>query len=358
MQFSIEEQERYQRHFSLSQVGIHGQIKLKSAQLLIVGAGGLGSPIALYLAAAGVGKITIIDDDIVSLSNLQRQILFSTLDIGRSKALVARERLELLNPNVKINALDKRFLKDNASELVRSHDFVIDGTDNFETRYLVNDTCVANGKSFIFGAVGRFDAQVSVFHFNDGPCYRCLYPKAPPLEAVSNCNEGGVLGVLPGTVGTLMANEALKLILGVGEVSSGTLLVYDSLRSEFQKRKFSRNLACTACGVNPILEKDQSHFFPQLNLDQIQLSKDLFIVDVRQEAEFLEKHLPSAVNIALPDLKSEISKIPRDKSILLVCKSGKRSQRAAEILSDFGFENLFQLQGGMSEIGDLSGLNL
>ena len=356
MQFSREEQERYQSHFSLSQVGPGGQTKLKAARVLIIGAGGLGNPIAIYLAAAGVGQITLVDHDLVSLSNLQRQILFTSSDVGLKKVSIAQERLQRLNPNIRVDIIAKAFSITNATELVRNHDLVIDGTDNFETRYLINDVCVSENKTFVFGAVGRFDAQVSVFHYQNGPCYRCLYPKPPPLEAVANCSEAGVLGVLPGTVGTFMANEALKLILGIGEILSGKLLVYDSLRSETQKRKFSRNLECTACGVNPVHVQTQAQVFRQMTFDQIRSIEDFFVMDVRQPSEFFKNHLPTAINIALPEIKNKLSSLPRDLKILLVCKSGRRSQRAAEILTSFGFENLFQLVGGMDNLGDSYGV--
>ncbi len=359
MQFSDEEKERYVRHFSLSQVGEVGQLRLKSSRVLIIGAGGLGSPIALYLAAAGVGNLTIIDPDIVSLSNLQRQVLFSHDDIGSLKALSAKNNLLSLNPSIHVDAISEAFSKANGAELIRRHDLIIDGTDNFETRYLVNDLCVAENKAFIFGAIYRFDAQISVFHYKGGPCYRCLYPNAPPLEAVSNCSEAGVLGVLPGTVGTLMANEALKILLNIGEVTSGKLLIYDSLRTEIYKRKLNRNVDCMSCGEGPLrnvladvlLSPKMQH----LTLKEIENIEEFFILDVRQESEFKAKHLPYATNIALPELKEKSADIPRDQKLLLVCKSGKRSRRAGEILDELGFLNLFQLDGGMDKI---SGVDL
>ncbi len=348
MQFNLEENERYKRHFSLSQVGIQGQMKLKSAKVLIIGAGGLGSPIALYLAAAGVGCLTIIDHDRVSLSNLQRQILFSNGDIGASKADTAKERLKSLNPAIEIRAINEKFSDSNGADLVRTHDFVIDGTDNFETRYLVNDLCVREDKALIFGAIYRFDAQISVFHYQGGPCYRCLYPQAPPLEAVSSCSEAGVLGVLPGTVGTLMANEAFKIILQIGEIASGKLLIYDSLKSEIYKRKLAKNKDCPSCG-DGVYQALTPTKLKSLTMNQIKNIEDFFVVDVRQESEFQENHLPTARHFALPELKTQAEQIPREQNLLLVCKSGKRSARAYEILDSLGYQNLFQLEGGMDQ---------
>lgn len=349
MDLNSREKELYSRHLSLSQVGEKGQLRLKSAKLLLVGAGGLGGPIALYLAAAGVGDLKIIDHDRVALSNLQRQILFSTQDIGQFKAERAQEKLAALNPEIKVTAINERFSEQNARALIQDSDFVIDATDNFATRYLINDTCVAENKSFIFGAIYRFDAQVAVFHHKNGPCYRCLYPKSPPQEAISNCQEAGVLGVLPGTVGTLMATEALKLILEIGETLSESLLTYDSLRGEFLKRRLIRQPNCPSCGET----KQQDEIERKFNLVQPgEPIENYFILDVRDELEFHARHLPAAKNIALGKLRERINEIPKQKDILLVCKSGKRSQRAAEILQDSGWSQLFNLQGGMDALNE------
>ncbi len=348
--FTSEEQERYKRHFVLSQVGLEGQVKIKNAKILLIGAGGLGCPIAIYLAAAGIGELTVIDHDSISLSNLQRQILFHTQDLGKPKVEILKERLEAINPNVKLQAIHEKFAESNAIDLIREHDFVIDGTDNFEARYLVNDCCVQIGKSFVFGAIYRFDAQISVFNFEKGPCYRCLYPEAPPLEAVSNCSEVGVLGTLAGTVGTMMASEALKLVLGIGESLSGSILIFDSLRAEITKRKLNKRPDCSACGTHPRKLIKEKLRIEDIEYSQIDLETDFFIVDVRNQDEFEKFHLKEANHIPLSDLKKQILKIPRDQKLLLVCKSGKRSYRAAEILTESGYSSLYQLRGGMDDI--------
>ncbi len=346
MKLNSSERERYSRHFSLPQVGESGQLKLKSAKVLIVGAGGLGCPIALYLAAAGVGQLCLMDHDRVALSNLQRQILFSVSDIGEFKAECAKRKLLALNPDIQVQAINEKLSPETGREWIKKFDFVIDGTDNFKSRYLINDFCVTENKPLIFGAISRFDAQIAVFHFRDGPCYRCLYPNAPPLEAVANCAEAGVLGVLPGTVGTLMATEALKIILEMGESLSSSILTYDALRSEISRRKLSRNLNCPSCGPDPLKSKPNL----QIQLPDIELGSNLdgfFILDVRSSQEYSERHLPAAKNIELRALKDHLTEIPKNQKILLVCKSGQRSQRAAEILQDFGYSQMFNLAGGM-----------
>ncbi len=355
MQFSQEENERYQRHFSLPQVGREGQAKLKRAKLLIVGAGGLGCPAALYLAAAGVGEISLVDFDQVKLSNLQRQILFSTDRLGSLKVDVAKSSLEQLNPSIKINAIPLKLTKSNAAELIEAHDFIIDGTDNFEARYLINDFCVANKKPLVFGAIYRFDGQVSVFNFEGGPCYRCLYPKAPLLEAVSNCSEAGVLGILPGIIGSLMANEALKLILGIGQIASGRVLLFDSLRSEFSKREFKSKIDCSGCGKAPHLIQEDKPPIKELFIDKMSALSEYFVLDVRGPGEYKAKHLSGAFNISLAQLRSQLTQVPNEQNILVVCKSGKRSRRAAEILLDSGFQNVYQFAGGLDRISDEKG---
>jgi molybdopterin/thiamine biosynthesis adenylyltransferase/rhodanese-related sulfurtransferase len=339
------EMQRYSRHLSLPQVGESGQLMLKKAKVLIVGAGGLGCPVALYLAAAGVGHLCLVDHDRVDLSNLQRQILFSVLDIGELKAKCARRKLLDLNPNIRVDALNEKLDEINARHLIRQFDLVIDGTDNFKTRYLINDICVEENKPFVFGALSRFDAQLAVFHFREGPCYRCLYPIAPPLEAVANCADAGVLGVLPGTIGTLMATEAIKIILEIGEPISSMILTYDALRSEIFKRRLSRNPKCPTCASErkkiPATEFHLSEVQPGSTISEY------FILDVRSSEEFGEGHLPKAKNIELRELKNRIIEVPKNEKILLVCKSGQRSQRAAEILQGSGYGRLFNFAGGM-----------
>ncbi|HGY09865.1 MAG TPA: molybdopterin-synthase adenylyltransferase MoeB [Oceanithermus profundus] len=253
--WSREELDRYARHMILPEVGPEGQARLKAASVLVVGAGGLGSPLLMYLAAAGVGRIGIVEDDVVDLSNLQRQVLYGTADVGRPKAEAAAERLAALNPHVRVEAHPHRLTSENALELFGSYDVIVDASDNFPTRYLVNDAAVLTDKPLVYGAIHRFDGQVSVFHHQGGPCYRCLFPKPPKPGSVPSCAQAGVFGVLPGVVGSLMATEVLKLLLGIGRPLSGRLLLYDGLEAEFRELKVARDPACPVCGEHPTVHE-------------------------------------------------------------------------------------------------------
>lgn len=370
MLFSPEENQRYARHFNLPEVGRNGQLQLKRAKVLIVGAGGLGCPIALYLASSGVGKIGIIDDDTICLSNLQRQILFTTREVSKSKVLQAKTHLEALNPEIQIDAIQLRLTTKNAREIVRQFDLILDGSDNFSTRYLVNDACVLEKKPLIFGAVFRFDAQMSVFGYKDGPCYRCLFPTPPSQGEVPNCSEAGVLGVLPGTIGTLMATEALKIILGIGDILSGELLTYDALRSQFQRIKIFRRQNCLACSELNGLREIASIEEPPINCQAHSVGTDIsteelqallvernisfYLLDVRSTNEYQQGHLPRSVNIPLPLLFEQLNQVPTHLPIIIYCQSGQRSARALEVLLSLGYSDVRQLAGGLQRISNLA----
>jgi len=352
---------RYERQLALPGVGFSGQEKLKNAKVLIVGLGGLGGPVALYLAAAGIGHLLLVDNDIVSLSNLQRQILFSTAQVGSSKVLAAQKHLLALNPEIKVTVVNERFQIQNARELVNRCDVVIDGSDNFQTRYIVNDACVLENKPLVFGAVFRFDAQVSVFAQKSAPCYRCLYPQPPGVEASPNCSDAGVLGVLPGTAGTLMATEALKLILGIGESLAGFILAYDSLNMQFFRLQVARRSSCEVCGENPrihdvtdgVLDADLPHAEISVTEMTARLKSPLdgqIVIDVRNEDEFSFWHLPDSLNWPLAHLADKIKLIPKQSQIILVCQTGVRSRRAYRILSENGHQNMASLSGGLAAL--------
>jgi adenylyltransferase/sulfurtransferase len=330
-----------------------------------VGAGGLGSPLTLYLAAAGVGQIGIVDFDVVDFSNLQRQILHSTKDVGRSKLDSAREKLEGINPNVEIRTHEIRLSSENALDLFRQYDIVADGTDNFPTRYLVNDASVLTGKPNVYASIFRFEGQASVFGLKDGPCYRCLYPEPPPAGLVPSCAEGGVLGILPGLVGIIQATEVVKLILGRGESLAGRLLLFDALGMNFRELKLRKNSDCPLCGDHPTLTEliDYEQFCgmdegqPQLSeqwevsveelkreLDQ---GSNLFILDVRNPEEYEISRLPNSQLIPLGDLLNRIHELDSARDIVVHCKSGMRSAQAIEILREAGFRKLRNLQGGI-----------
>jgi adenylyltransferase/sulfurtransferase len=360
MAFSQAEAQRYARHFALPEVGEQGQEKLRSASVLVVGTGGLGSPVALYLAAAGVGRLTLVDGDAVDISNLQRQILYSTAEVSRPKAAQAAERVRALNPEIRVDAVAERVEAGNARSLVREHDLVVDGTDNFETRYLVNDACVLEHKPLVFGAVYRFDAQLSVFGWRGGPCYRCVYPEAPAPEAMPGCAEAGVLGVLPGTVGTLMATEALKLLLGVGEPLSGQLLVYEALGAGFQKVRVARRADCAVCGDHPSIRAIRDRSVPEqagkvieaTELRQImtQPPGSYLLLDVRSSEEFRASRLPGSVNLPLERLEAESSRLPRGLPWVIVCQSGQRSARAVTLLKSVGITEVRHVGGGLNAV--------
>jgi molybdopterin/thiamine biosynthesis adenylyltransferase/rhodanese-related sulfurtransferase len=364
------ERQRYSRHLLLPEVGIDGQRKLKAARVLCVGAGGLGSPAALYLAAAGVGTIGLVDFDAVDLSNLQRQIIHSTSDVGRSKLESARERIESLNPDVRVETFDAPFSVSNAKMLVEAFDVIVDGTDNFPTRYLVNDACVLYGRPNAWGSIFRFEGQASVFATAAGPCYRCLHPEPPAAGLVPNCAEAGVLGVLPGIIGTIQATEALKLILGIGDPLIGRFLVYDALKMRFRELKLPKDPDCPVCGANPSItelhesttwcstKKGDSPLFSQIKGTACEMTvgelkaridggRPPVIIDVREAPEAAICSIPGARLIPLGELPRRLNELDPADEIVVHCKSGARSARAVAVLHEKGFPRAINLAGGI-----------
>ncbi len=359
---------RYSRHLILPEVGMEGQQRLKAASVLCVGAGGLGSPLALYLAAAGVGTLGLVDFDAVDASNLQRQIIHSTRDIGRKKLDSAEEKLRALNPALNVVKHETMLSSANALDILKDYDIVADGTDNFPTRYLVNDACVLLGKPNVYGSIFRFEGQASVFATKDGPCYRCLYPEPPPPGLVPSCAEGGVLGILPGLVGVIQATEVIKLILGKGEPLIGRLLLVDSLGMRFRELKLRKNPDCPVCGPHPTVTRliDYQQFcgvapatqqeqpvkngIPQLTVKELKqrldAGEDLFILDVREPFEYQIVNLGGKL-IPQNDVPQRLAEIDRDREIVVQCKSGGRSQRIAEFLAQSGYPNVKNLAGGI-----------
>lgn len=349
-----EELQRYNRHIIMSEVKLQGQEKLKAAKVLVIGAGGLGCPILQYLTAAGVGTLGIIDNDVVDVSNLQRQILFRTSDIGKHKAEAAAEAMQQLNPFTKFNIYKERLTNKNALQLVAIYDIIVDGTDNFETRYLINDACVEANKPFVFGSIFKFDGQVSVFNYDNGPTYRCLFPE-PPQE-MPNCSQVGVMGVLPGIIGTYQANEVLKIILEIGEVLKGKLLTIDTLQNQQQVisfRKIESNSEVKVLNDYSIYENTSCEIenLSTISVDELtEQIDDVLLLDVREQYEYDICHLPNSLLIPLDELKNEISTIPRDKKVVVYCHYGMRSKEAIELLtSEYGFTNLINLDGGIDE---------
>jgi len=356
---------RYSRHLILPEVGMAGQMALKQASVLLVGAGGLGSPLALYLAAAGIGRLGLIDFDVVDESNLQRQIIHGTSALGMSKLESAKQRIHDLNPFVEVTTYNTGLTSDNAFDILGPYDIVIDGTDNFPTRYLVNDAGVMLGKPNVYGSIFRFEGQASVFGVNEGPCYRCLYPEPPPPGLVPSCAEGGVLGVLPGIIGTIQATEAIKLILGIGEPLIGRLLLFDALDMRFRELKVRKNPACPVCGEHPTITEliDYQAFcgitpgqqiLPAENvITPAELAKALHsdtppqIVDVREPHEWEIAHLEQARLIPLATLPAHLHELDRDAPIVVHCRSGARSARATELLREAGFKHVKNLEGGI-----------
>jgi len=348
---------RYSRHLLLPEVGVDGQRKLKAARVLCVGTGGLGSPLALYLAAAGVGTLGLVDFDVVDASNLQRQIIHSTADIGRKKLDSAEEKLKALNPELNVQKHDTLLSSANALDILKDYDVVADGTDNFPTRYLVNDACVLLGKPNAYGSIFRFEGQASVFATKDGPCYRCLYPEPPPPGLVPSCAEGGVLGILPGLIGVIQATEAIKLILGIGEPLIGRLLLVDALKMRFRELKLRKNPECPVCGTQPTVTEliDYQQFcglesasdvpktakngIPQLSVKELKRRMDagenLFILDVREPFEYQIANIGGKL-IPQNEVPQRLAEIDRNREIIVQCKSGGRSQRIAEFLNSQG----------------------
>lgn len=361
-----EEVLRYSRHLIMPEVGMDGQLKLKQARVLCIGTGGLGAPLGLYLAAAGVGRIGLVDFDTVDTTNLQRQILFSSTDVGRPKIAAAADRLRGLNPDIQIDTFETRLTSDNALDLFKDYDIIVDGTDNFPTRYLVNDACILLGKPNVYGSIFRFEGQITVFGYPGGPCYRCLYPEPPPPGLVPSCAEGGVLGVLPGIVGSIQAVETLKLIIGKGEPLIGRLLLFDALAMRFRELKLRKNPDCPVCGGHPTVTKliDYLQFCgirgeeapaPETNLPEItprelktrlDRGDDLFILDVREPHEFQICNLGGRL-IPLGDLSRRVSELDSSLEIVAHCRSGKRSAEAVEFLRKAGFRKIWNLKGGI-----------
>jgi adenylyltransferase/sulfurtransferase len=368
-ELSHEEIHRYSRHLLIPDVGLEGQRKLKAASVLIVGTGGLGSPVSLYLAAAGVGRIGLVDYDVVDFSNLQRQIVHGESRLGDLKVESARDRLLDLNPEIEVDTYNQFLTSDNAFEIAEPYDIIIDGTDNFPTRYLVNDLCVLTGKANVYGSIYRFDGQASVFDAQQGPCYRCLFPEPPPPGLVPSCAEGGVLGVLPGTIGSIQATEALKLILGIGDPLIGRLLLYDALDMTFQSVKLQKNPVCKVCGENPEVTEliDYEDFCgmpahdggegsagaewditPSELDEKLQAGEELRLIDVREPHEQDISHLEGAELIPLGQFASRLSELDSAEDIVLFCKAGTRSTRALEILASAGFKKVKNLKGGIN----------
>ena len=344
---------RYSRQIILPELGLEGQRKLANAAVLIVGAGGLGSPTSLYLAAAGVGQIGLVDFDRVDVTNLHRQILYGTSDVGRPKLEAASERLRDANPEVSIETHDARLTSQNALDILANYDVVIDGTDNFATRYLVNDACVILGKPNVYGSVFRFDGQVSVFSTADGPCYRCLYPDPPPPHLVPSCAEGGVLGVLPGVIGTLQATEAVKLITGIGETLAGRLLLFDAMRMSFRvlrvPKRCSEHAAITKLidyeeFCNPVQEQTVT---PEQVSERIARGEEVVLIDVREPYEWNVGHIESAQHIPMQQIPRRLDEIPREAEVIMICRSGSRSAQVQHYLQQQGFTNVKNLVGGM-----------
>ncbi|MGA7885336.1 MAG: molybdopterin-synthase adenylyltransferase MoeB [Acidobacteriaceae bacterium] len=367
-ELSNDEVARYSRHLLLPEVGMEGQQKLKAAKVLCVGTGGLGSPLAFYLAAAGIGTLGLVDFDVVDSSNLQRQIIHSTKDVGRSKIQSATEKLEALNPFLKIVPHETMLTSKNALEIISQYDVVADGTDNFPTRYLVNDACVLTGKPNAYGSIFRFEGQASVFATKEGPCYRCLYPEPPPPGLVPSCAEGGVLGILPGLVGVIQATEVIKLILGKGQPLIGRLLLVNALDMKFRELKLRKNPECPVCGTNPSVTKliDYDQFcgivpeqkaapvqngIPQMTVKEYKQRRDsgedLFLLDVREPFEYQIAQIGGHL-IPLGDLPQRVGELDPQREIVVQCKSGGRSQRAAEFLKRNGFERVHNLAGGIT----------
>ncbi|HYC61126.1 MAG TPA: molybdopterin-synthase adenylyltransferase MoeB [Thermoanaerobaculia bacterium] len=345
---------RYARQITLPEIGEAGQEKLRRASVLIVGAGGLGSPAAMYLAAAGVGTLGLVDFDRVDETNLHRQVLYGTSDVGKPKLDAARARIEDLNPDVRVNTHAVRLASDNALEIMRDYDIVLDGTDNFATRYLVNDACVLLGKPNVYGSVFRFDGQVSVFATKDGPCYRCLYPEPPPPHLVPNCAEGGVLGVLPAIIGSLQTSETIKLITGVGETLAGRLLLFDALRATFRTMRLQRRCDAHAKITRLIDYEEFCNPVQELNINPAELAEklssgaDIVLIDVREPYEWNAGHIDRATHIPLAQVPQRLAEIPKDREVVMICRSGGRSAHAQQhLMNQHGYTRVKNLVGGM-----------
>ena len=367
VQLSKDEILRYSRHLIMPEVGMEGQLKLKQAKVLCIGAGGLGSPLALYLGAAGVGKLGIVDFDVVDYTNLQRQIIHGTTDVGRTKLESARDTLLEINPNVEIEAFETRLSSENALDIFRKYDIVADGTDNFPTRYLVNDACVLLGKPNVYASIFRFEGQASIFYAEQGPCYRCLYPEPPPPGLVPSCAEGGVLGVLPGIMGCIQAMETIKLILGRGDSLVGRLLLFDALAMKFRELKLRKNPDCPICGTHRTITRlidyeqfcgirGEEHTPVQTGIPEItpvELKKKMdahepfVLIDVREPHEYQICRIPGSKLIPLGEVPKRMNELDSADEIVVYCRSGMRSAKAVDLLMKSGFGKIHNLKGGI-----------
>ncbi len=364
---SNEEIARYSRHLIMPEVALDGQKKLKAAKVLTIGAGGLGSPLAMYLAAAGVGTLGIVDFDVVDESNLQRQIIHGTSDVGRKKMESAKETIKNINPNVEVIGFEEPLSSENALEIFKDFDIIVDGTDNFPTRYLVNDACVLLGKPNVYGSIFRFEGQASVFHAEEGPCYRCLYPEPPPPGLVPSCAEGGVLGILPGAIGIIQATETVKLILGAGEPLIGRLMLYDALGMSFREMKLRKDPNCPICGENPTVTElidyqefcgipqaqavEEENNVPEITVQELKQKMDngdnVNVLDVREPHEYEVANIGVKL-IPLGELPQRIAELDSDENFAIHCKSGARSAKAVKLLQDAGFQNAYNVKGGIT----------
>jgi adenylyltransferase/sulfurtransferase len=351
----------------MPEVALEGQKQLKAAKVLTVGTGGLGSPLALYLAAAGVGTIGIVDFDVVDESNLQRQIIHGTSDVGRPKVQSAYEKIKDINPNVEVRVHEEALTSENALEIFEDYDVIVDGTDNFPTRYLVNDACVLLNKPNVYGSIFRFEGQASVFYAEEGPCYRCLYPEPPPPGLVPSCAEGGVLGILPGAIGTIQATETAKLILGIGEPLIGRLLLYDALNMRFREMKLRKDPDCPVCGENPTVTElidyqefcgipqteaaEQENGVPEITVGELKSKldkgEDINVLDVREPHEYEVANIGVKL-IPLGELPQRLIELDQDEYFVVHCKTGSRSAKAVKLLQDAGFENVYNVKGGIT----------
>ena len=364
--FSNDETKRYGRHLIMPEFTLAGQQKLKAARVLTIGTGGLGSPLLAYLAAAGVGKIGLVDYDTVDYSNLHRQIIHKTRNVGKPKITSAIETLKEINPYVEVEPFETSFRSDNALEIIKDYDIVVDGTDNFPTRYLVNDACVLTGKPNVYGSIFRFDGQASVFWGQKGPCYRCLYPEPPEPGMVPSCAEGGVLGVLPGIIGVIQAIETVKLIVGFGDLLIGRLLLFDALKMKFRELKLRKDPNCPICGPNPSIKElidydqfcgiqpiqpAQTNGIPEITVRELKQAldekRDFDLIDVREPQEWEISRIPGAKLIPLGDLPKRIHELDSSREIYLQCKVGGRSAKAAKFLHDSGFRKIKNVAGGI-----------
>ena len=369
MKLNQDEIKRYSRHLIMPEFGMKAQEKLKESSVLIIGAGGLGCPLALYLGAAGVGKIGIVDFDTVDFSNLQRQVIYNTDDVGKYKADATKAKIEAMNPHIEVQVYKEAIKSHNALKIADGYDVIIDGTDNFPTRYLVNDLCAITGKTNVFGSIFRFDGQVTVFDAKQGPCYRCLYPDPPPPGMVPSCAEGGVLGILPGVVGVMQATEAIKVITGIGDPLIGRLLTFDALDMKYRELKIRKDPSCPVCSPNPSItelidyevfcgvpvgdiEEDTSslaalEITPKELKEELNAGKKPYLLDVRNYNEYEICIIEGSNKLPLDEIQNRVNEVPQDQEIITICHHGKRSMRALDILKQNGFKNVKSLRGGV-----------